>query len=136
VFPGDRVVRVGDLTIPVDPSGVVTSAEALASLAQSDSYVDFRAKGMISSSDDRGADASSPSGMSVQYELAEPVSVMSVPAAALYGTKADRACVIGDGRPTSVTIVGSQLGQTFVIPENGAAFSVVSLATGEKRPCG
>lgn len=136
VFPGDRVVNVGDLTIPVDDSGVVTSAEGLALLAQSDAYASFRAHGAGSSSAEGRADASGSSGISIQYQLAEPVSVVSVPAAALYGASEERSCVLGDGSPTPVTIVGSQLGQAFVMPREGVSFSAVSLATAGARPCG
>ncbi|NYJ23088.1 peptidoglycan hydrolase-like protein with peptidoglycan-binding domain [Leifsonia shinshuensis] len=136
LFPGDRVINVGDRTVPVDGDGVVASAEGLESLAQSDAFAAFQANGTGGSPGEGRPGASAPSGMPVQYELAKPISVVSIPAAALYDTRDETGCVLGDGKPTPVTIVGSQLGQAFVIPANGADFSNVRLTTGEARSCG
>ena len=51
--------------------------------------------------------------------LREPIEVAVVPPAAIVGIEGNRGCIVGDGRPVPVTIVGSRLGQSFV--DTGAA---------------
>lgn len=73
--------------------------------------------------------------VSVQFQLASPLSVYSVPAASLYGTDGGASCVLADRKPRAVRIVGSQLGQSLVIPEGDAALVRVSLETRKAPPC-
>lgn len=47
-------------------------------------------------------------------KLAEPIAVSAVPPAAVISDDGVEGCVVADGQPLPVTIVGSQLGSTFV----------------------
>jgi len=48
------------------------------------------------------------------YSLAQPVQVSVVPPSAVVVDATGNACVMGDGKPQRIEIVGSQLGHTFV----------------------
>lgn len=135
VLSGERVVVVGDVTLPVDASGNVSSVEDLTRLAQSSGYreqLEAAAAGQAGSSP---ADGSTGAGLSVQYRLAAPVSVFSVPAASVYDTHGSSACVTADKKGVPVTIAGSQLGQTLIIPDHGARLREVALDTKNAPAC-
>lgn len=133
---GDRVVVVGDLTLPVDASGSIPAGDDLARLAQSSAYREhLDDAGTGPSGAGPSGDGSAGAGLSVQYRLATPVSVFSVPAASVYGTHGASACVVADGQGITVTIVGSQLGQTFVVPEQDQKMRHVGLETKDAPAC-
>ncbi|MBO1737239.1 peptidoglycan-binding protein [Leifsonia sp. TF02-11] len=133
---GDRVVVVGDLTLPVDASGSIAAAESLVRLAQSTEYREHADR---ASTDESGAapftGGSAGAELSITYRLATPVSVISVPAASVYDTHGAAACVAVRGRGIAMTIVGSQLGQTFVVPEQDVRVREVDLDTRDASAC-
>lgn len=105
---GDRVVTVDGAAVPLAEDGRITDPAALAAIAGSQAYADASA-----TADDAAADVT----LTVSWQLVEPLSVWVVPPAAVIGAGTDRACVEDDGAtPLAVEIVGSELGQTFVIP--------------------
>jgi peptidoglycan hydrolase-like protein with peptidoglycan-binding domain len=55
------------------------------------------------------------SGITVATHLAQPLRVVPVPAAALYGVVGSQGCVDDAAGPVRVEIVASQLGQTYVV---------------------
>ncbi|WP_089909383.1 peptidoglycan-binding domain-containing protein [Leifsonia sp. 21MFCrub1.1] len=139
VMAGDRVVVADGLTIPVDAAGRITSAADLERLAASQAYLRYR--GSSSDSGPNGSEAAGPDGsaskpgMSVQYRLAQPTTVFSVPAAAVYATTGSTGCVVDEGHARAVTIVGSQLGETFVVPRDGSRIGSISLDTRKAPRC-
>lgn len=112
--PGARNLEIDGLTVPVGDEGRVTSPEALATISGSDSFLQAV----------RGAESS----IQGRLALAEPVTVSSVPPGSLYDLDGQAACVLGDGIPTAVQVVGSELGQTFVTFETPTSPSLVALS--------
>jgi peptidoglycan hydrolase-like protein with peptidoglycan-binding domain len=134
VFPGARVILVGDVEIPVDASGAITRPDDLVLLSQSAAVLKFLA-GENSSSAGSAPPADAQQGLPVSFRLAKEVSALSLPAAALYNQRGVEACVLVSGTPTSVTVVGSQLGQSYVLPQPGAVIRSVDLATEKAADC-
>jgi hypothetical protein len=129
MMAGERVVAVGDLTLSVDEKGAVANRADLDALARSSAYRDF-----LQSPTSTGAVAAGPgsssnadTAMSVDFRLAKPVDVYSVPAAAVYDIAGTDACILSDGSSRAVTIADSQLGQTFVVPVKAKPLRTVSL---------
>jgi peptidoglycan hydrolase-like protein with peptidoglycan-binding domain len=118
---GDRRVLVAGLEAPVEPDGAITDAAFLRGLSDSREYRDARAGGTDT--------------VAGRSTLAAPLQVDVVPAAALYATDADRACVVSGGTGVPVRIVGSQLGQTFVLPEDGHGLQQVDAEPAGTPPC-
>lgn len=116
--PGDRVVTVAGVTMAVSPEGVVTDPADLARLASTPDFV-------------AAADDEAPS-VSVRWSLAEPVRVTVVPPTALVDVGDGTTCLqpVDDSgtprRPVRVDVVGSQLGQSYVVPADGAAVTSVA----------
>lgn len=118
---GERTLTIDGMGVPVDADGRVTTADALAAIAASDSY----ARAMSS-------DATTVTGVST---LTTPVTVWAVPAGALYGIDAPAACVATGGSTHAVRIVASELGQSFVTFDRGDAPKAVDLAPSGARSC-
>lgn len=99
-LPGDRTLVVDDVTLPLD-DGAVTDPDALAALAATPTY---RAAVV----EQTGIQ------LTAQWRLVDPVSTAVVPPSAVVTGPAG-ACVLDEhGVAHAVTVVGSQLGQTFV----------------------
>lgn len=103
-IPGDRVLLLGTEEIPVPGSRTITDEEALAKIAQSSQFVDAATDG----------DAMSVQ-FSAKWKLAKPVTVSVVPPSALVGLTGGTGCVVVDGQVQKVNVVGSELGQSFVV---------------------
>ncbi|MDR1265433.1 MAG: peptidoglycan-binding protein [Propionibacteriaceae bacterium] len=99
------VVRLGEATAAVTAAGRVEDPVFLAALAADPTWAAARAAGMTS--------------LSLRLELAQPLSVLVVPASAIIPTSANTGCVVSEGRALAVTIVASSLGQTMVAPTGG-----------------
>jgi hypothetical protein len=98
--PGVRMLRVGGVDIPVDSDGVVSSPEALAMLAATQVV---RQQLMVSGNPQ----------IQGQYVLAEPIQVSVVPPTAITAA-GGVTCVVSNSVPYRVTVVASELGQSFV----------------------
>ncbi|MDR2973297.1 MAG: peptidoglycan-binding protein [Propionibacteriaceae bacterium] len=91
----------GALTAPISEDGVVSDAGFLGVFEAAPMYTQWRSSGA-------GA-------LTVPTQLAQSVEVVSVPPSSLYAVSGSSACLVdGTGTPRAVTIVASQLGQTFV----------------------
>lgn len=126
-MPGRRIIVAGDLSIPVDATGSVASPDDLDRLAASPAYRDHASADPSPAGEaDTGSTTSGTrDGLSVRYRLADPLTVFAVPAAAVSSTGEGVGCVLDQGRPRPVTILGSQLGETFVTPlEHGKLTSI------------
>lgn len=118
---GDRRLRLGPASAPIDASGMVTDAAFLAEVAASAEYT--------------FATASNSDTITLEAVLATPVEVVVVPPAAIYGITDDAGCVVADGEPRRVRVVASALGQTMVTFVDGAVPTTVELPTpGEVPP--
>lgn len=124
--PGDRVLVVDGQPVPVGPDGSVTDPAALQVLAQSRTLAEAVAV------------APDAPQLSLVWSLATPLTVLVVPPSAVVGLGGPATCVeADDGQARSVTIVGSQLGQTFVTPAAGAApFDNVQVTPDASVTCG
>ncbi len=139
VMAGGRVVVAGDLTLPVDSNGTISSNDHLLELAQSSAYREFLDGQTVAGPGpvDRtpGTAGSAGSAISVEYRLAAPLDVLSVPAAAVFDVKGAQACVIAEGSSIPVTIADSQLGQTLIVPDKTQVVRKVSLDHRNAPPC-
>ncbi|KIP53598.1 hypothetical protein SD72_02825 [Leucobacter komagatae] len=122
VAPGERVLAVDGVQLPIDDEGRITSTDALAELITTPTYTNY-----VSSEGE--------SVMSGIYSLAEPISVIPVPPSAIYGWADGQGCIIADGQAVPVDVVGSQLGRSFITVEAGADPSTVRTVPDEETPC-
>jgi peptidoglycan hydrolase-like protein with peptidoglycan-binding domain len=110
---GDRLLRLGTASAPIDASGMVTDAAFLAEVAASPEYA-------FAAASDSGT-------LTLDAVLATPVEVVVVPPGAIYGITDDAGCVIADGEPRRVRVVASSLGQTMVTFDTGTVPTNVEL---------
>jgi hypothetical protein len=101
VTPGDRVLRLGDLTAPVGEGGVVTDAAFLEAVRGSMEFAGWQR-----------TEGSEP--LTLEYVLAAPLEVSVVPPGALFALSGATGCVSAAGTSHPVTIIASSLGQTLV----------------------
>lgn len=101
VTPGDRVLRLGEVSAPVDEGGVVTDPAFLEAVRGSVEFAGWQR-----------AEGSEP--LTLQYVLAAPLEVSVVPPGALFALDGPTGCVRADGAAHPVTVVASSLGQSLV----------------------
>jgi hypothetical protein len=65
-------------------------------------------------------------GLDASVSLVEPMQVLRVPAAAVFSVKDQQGCVVADGKPVKVSIIGSELGASLVRPQNSADVGSIS----------
>lgn len=115
--PGDRVVTVAGVTTPVSAEGAVTDPTDLARLASTPDYASV-------------VDDDAPA-VTARWSLAEPVRVTVVPPSSLVDVRDGSACLqpVDDSgqprQPLLVDVVGSQLGQSYVVPHGGTPVTSV-----------
>ncbi len=97
--PGERVFIAGGERLVLAPDTLAVDAEGLT---------------FLSNHPELAATNGGPTTVSGVLQLAQPVSVVGVPPAALGPIHGDRSCVATPDGPRSVTIVGSQLGVTYI----------------------
>lgn len=70
-------------------------------------------------------------GISATLTTGQAVHVLRVPAAAVYGFDAagTSGCVVSDGRPVHVTVVGSDMGTSYVTATDGTDIDTISTVT-------
>lgn len=129
LVPGQRVVVVGELRVPVDESGAVTTPEDVNALRRTTAF-----RQALHTSDSSGAAGSTAqsdadSGGSVMLdaslELASPLETWAVPPGAIFALRDNRGCTSSEGSNFAVEIVGSELGKSFVVfPDSEAPDSV------------
>lgn len=96
-----RLVHMGDMSIALPESGAITDGSFLQAVAQSPQFSQWQ------------EDPARPVTLTSTYDQAIDVSV--IPPAAVIGTSGtDQACVATPAGNRWVTVVGSELGQTFV----------------------
>lgn len=116
---GDRVLVVGATEVAIGADGVVPGAE-LTKLAQL-----------------AAPQGSSEAPLKARLKLTQPQQVLSVPPASVVIDGARRCLIDESERVLGVTVLGSELGQTFVIPvDKGAALPAQVRLAGDGRRCG
>jgi peptidoglycan hydrolase-like protein with peptidoglycan-binding domain len=120
LVPGARTLSVSGLDVEVTDELEVSDPASLDVLAAS--------PGFTSATSDE-EQRSLPG----ELALSRALRVDVVPPAAVYEIHGQSGCVAADGRAVSVTVVGSELGETFVEPRNGQKISRVSLGTGRPK---
>jgi len=119
---GDRQLRVGDVSVPVDANGRVVDAEAVAALAGTPEYL------AIANSEDQK--------LAGVLELVAPMRVWVVPPSSLVDPAGDSPCVFGpNSEAIPVDIVASSLGRTFVVPRSSEPLTSVIARPSEGARC-
>lgn len=104
-LPGERALVVDGTPVPVDGDGTVQDPEGLAALLASSAFAEAT------------PDADGTRQVTSGWVLREPALVHVVLPSAVIGLDAGRGCVLDPvGDATPVLVVGSELGQTFVVP--------------------
>lgn len=118
---GDRVLTIDGVSAPVEADGRVVAPEALTAIAGSQMFAATIKAGTSS--------------LTASLALAAPVEVSVVPPGALYNLDGDLGCVSSGGSARAVKVLGSELGQTFVTFDDGAALASVDLTPSGAKPC-
>lgn len=132
LVPGDRVLTVDAISVPFHGDGVVSEPSALRQLAAAPSF-SHAAKGDITGGD--AADGPVEP-VSAQLSLTTKARVGVVPPAAVYSISQNRGCIASAGVGYPVSIVGSQLGQTYVLIDSEKQLRRVDISTKDRPPCG
>ncbi|MCL2090578.1 MAG: hypothetical protein FWH11_05055 [Micrococcales bacterium] len=105
-FPGERVLVVDGTLVPVGGDGEVSDPQALVVILTSNLYAEAN------------PDEDGTRQLSVSWALADPATVLVVPPGSVVGAGTQHTCVVDvDETVHLVRVVGSALGQTFVVPD-------------------
>ncbi len=105
--PGERVVMIADARYPIDDNGII-SAEGVAALSETEEYMNWaRTEGAFD--------------LKLPWQLKETLDASLVPPASLYGIQGGRGCVRTESGGLWATILGSQLGRSYVVFDAGVA---------------
>ncbi|NTW40277.1 MAG: peptidoglycan-binding protein [Cellulomonadaceae bacterium] len=115
---GPRLLTIDGTAVAMDPGGTLTDPSALATL---EGLPSLRVR----------ADSEEPA--TAQLTLATPIKVAVVPPSAVIGAD-EQTCVVADGRALRAEVVGSELGQSFVMIE-GTAPTTVEVDPPESLRC-
>lgn len=131
--PGERSLTVDRVTVAVDADGVVADPAALVELQN--------VAALLNSSDADAAksmpEPATSEKITGQLSLTKPLTIAVVPPAAVYSISEATGCIASGGRGYAVTIVGSQLGQTYVhLVEATAELDTVALSSERQPSCG
>ena len=110
ITPGDRVLRLGELSAPVGEGGAVTDPAFLEAVRASMEFAGWQR-----------TEGTEP--LTLEYVLAAPLDVSVVPPGALFALSGAAGCVSAGGTAHPVTVVASSLGQTLVTFDGLAAAS-------------
>lgn len=136
LVPGARVLQIGSASIPVGAGGVLSTPSDLAQVIRTPGYRQARgaaapnASGAPASSDQTASNV-----ISAEFALSHPVDIAVIPPSAVYDIHGQIGCVADARRTYAVSIVGSQLGQSYVHFESADAPSKVALAPRKAAPC-
>lgn len=135
LVPGARVFSTGGIQAPVDADGTISDPASVAALSDAaQRSINDSSSGGSTSEDDNSQSVKKVSG---QIALATPRTTSAVPPSAIVGIDGNRGCVVSGGRAVHVSIVGSQLGQTFVdFASTAAEPRTVEASPSASTPCG
>lgn len=125
-LPGTRVIDIAGSEVTLSATESVPADIPQDQLRKSEQYLTARAS---------EPDASELT-LHFSARLAEPVEATAVPATAILSDQGGKQCVASNGRPFPVRVVGSQLGNTYVIFDEETP-TEIDLASSEKlESCG
>ncbi|KAA8819304.1 hypothetical protein CSQ85_04540 [Bifidobacterium rousetti] len=121
VFGQQGVLKAGATRID-DPEfcARVTASPEFRMFVQSSSSLQSAQGQSSGQSSSQSTSQESAQGIDATVALAQPVDVMRVPAAAVFGVDGDTGCIASDGRTIPVTVVGADLGVSLVRPADGS----------------
>ena len=114
LIPGTRVFTAGGIEAPVNEDGTITDPASVSALSRAARATINDSPSANSGSNSTGDGGQSAPKVSGQIALATPRATNSIPPSAVVGIDGVQGCVVSGGRALRVTIIGSQLGQTFV----------------------
>lgn len=129
VVPGERSLTVDTISVPVDDSWSVSDPTALGALGAAPSVVRHRNTALSETGAERGGT------LRGTLAFAAPVEVGIVPPAAVHSIEGNEGCVAAGPKALRVTIVGSQLGQSYVLFEGGERPDTVQLSESRRPSC-
>ena len=133
VVAGDRVLDVdGRMVDMPQQTTAIADSSTLAALLGSDAY--RQASGTAESSES-ASDGASDVTFTLQWLLKTPIDVWSLPPTAFYAQHDEQACVVSDGKPVAVTVIGSRLGRSMATVDSGAALGKVRTNPQGGKPC-
>lgn len=133
VVAGDRVLDVdGRMVDMPQQTTAITDSSTLAALLGSNAY--RQAAGTAESSES-ASDGASDVTFTLQWLLKTPIDVWSLPPTAFYAQHDEQACVVSDGKPVAVTVIGSRLGRSMATVDSGAALGKVRTNPQGGKPC-
>ncbi|QIM18289.1 hypothetical protein G7066_05810 [Leucobacter coleopterorum] len=118
---GKRLLSVGPDRLPTDDAGRVIDKEALNKLAQNEVFAEAM----------RNAATSIPA----SFVLAKPIEVAVVSPSALFGLDDSKACVLAGNKSLPVSVLGSELGQSFVLFDSAKPPTEVELSPSGSPKC-
>ncbi|KFI56470.1 peptidoglycan-binding domain-containing protein [Bifidobacterium callitrichos] len=120
VFGQQGVLKAGATRID-DPEfcARVTASPEFRMFAQSSSSKSAQGQSSGQSSG-QSASQESAQGIDATVALTQPLDVMRVPAAAVFGVDGNTGCIASDGRTIPVTVIGADLGVSLVRPADGS----------------
>lgn len=130
VLDVERTLTVDSVTVPL-VAGAVTDRSALDQLAATPTFA-LRREGSVRHAENDGVGAASISGT---VAFSKPLVVGVVPPSAVRLITGGAGCVATEEGPVPVTIVGSQLGQTFVLFGDDQKPASVLLSRPERSAC-
>lgn len=101
---GGRVLVLGEERIAVSQGGVIVDPAALSRIAQSAEFSE------ASKEDESGSVR-----FNAKWKLSQPITVSVVPPSSLFGISGSTGCAVVKGAVVKAKIVGSELGQSFVV---------------------
>ncbi|MFC5337288.1 peptidoglycan-binding domain-containing protein [Leucobacter denitrificans] len=123
---------VDDIAIPLEADGSVADQSSFQKLVKTPSYI----QSLASSTAQGETPNEIPTGkltLKGAIRLSEPIRVAVIPPAALFGENGANACVLLNEKSFEVSILGSELGQTFVVGRDGDLPELVNLNPKESR---
>lgn len=137
LIAGARIFTAGGLEVPVNADGTITDPASVTALSVAAEATINESPSGDTASNPTGDSAPSARKVSGQIALATPRATNSVPPSAIVGVDGAQGCVVGDGRTVAVTIIGSQLGQTFVeFAPTTSQPRTVDVSPSESTSCG
>ncbi|KAA8817529.1 hypothetical protein EMB92_02935 [Bifidobacterium callitrichos] len=120
VFGQQGVLKAGATRID-DPEfcARVTASPEFRMFAQSSSSKSVQGQSSGQSSG-QSASQESVQGIDATVALTQPLDVMRVPAAAVFGVDGDTGCIASDDRTIPVTVIGADLGVSLIRPADGS----------------
>ncbi|MDR0488569.1 MAG: hypothetical protein LBG99_04075 [Propionibacteriaceae bacterium] len=122
MMPGDRQLIMDGAVLLTDELGRVTESESLARIASTSTY-----RRALNGDGD----------VTTTWSLVNSVEAWVIPPSAVTVNSTGQSCIVADGKPVSVSIVGSQLGRSYVVPEEAIKVpEMVSFDSTSNATCG